>query len=528
MPDARQPPWKELPTVEIAGHRVARASRAELADAMAFDCHAARSLSLPPRVVFDVNGHGLSLARTDPAYSDAVDRADVLHADGGFIVTLSRWRSSTPIAERSATTDMIHDLADRAAQEGLGFYLLGGADSINKACAEQLVRKYPGLRIAGRHHGYFDHADLSGIAKDINESNADILWVGLGKPHEQFVALRLAGLVRCGWLITCGGCFNFVTGRYRRAPRWMQDMNLEWVHRMLTRPRQLFWRYLVTTPHALWIALLSPSKSTEVAGLTTERPGGGLPSVEIAGHQVARASRAELAEAMVVDCTAARSGSHPPRLVFSLNGEAISLARTNAQYREALRKADILHADGGFLVTLSRWKSKAPIAERSATTDMIHDCAARAVRQGLSFYLLGATEEVNRACAEELGSMYPGLRIAGRQHGYFDRDDIARIAEDINSSGADIVWIGLGKPNEQLFAVELQQLVKCGWLATCGGCFNFVTGHYQRAPQWMQDLNLEWLHRMITRPRQLFWRYLVTTPHALWLALFSPARSTGE
>lgn len=138
-----------------------------------------------------------------------------------------------------------------------------------------------------------------------------------------------------------------------------------------------------------------------------------LPTVAIAGHRVVTASRADLAAAMVRDCVAARSQGRTPRLVFSLNGEAVSLARADHKYREALRRADILHADGGFLVTLSRWKTKTPIVERSATTDMIHDCAARAAVTGLSFYLLGGTEEVNRACAEALEAKYRGLHIAG-------------------------------------------------------------------------------------------------------------------
>lgn len=246
-----------------------------------------------------------------------------------------------------------------------------------------------------------------------------------------------------------------------------------------------------------------------------------LPTVAIAGHRVATASRAELAEAMVRDCMAARAEMRMPRLVFSLNGEAVSLARTDKSYREALYNADILHADGGFLVTLSRWKTKTPIAERSATTDMIHDCAARAAATGLSFYLLGGTEEVNRACAEALAAKYPGLRIVGRRHGYFDGTELPTIARAINDSGADVVWLGLGKPREQMFALALQPLLRSGWIVTCGGCFNFVTGHYRRAPHWMQQMNLEWVHRMLTRPRQLFWRYFVTTPHALWIALVS-------
>ena len=63
--------------------------------------------------------------------------------------------------------------------------------------------------------------------------------------------------------------------------------------------------------------------------------------------------------------------------------------------------------------------------------------------------------------------------------------------------------------------------IKAGWLITCGGCFNFITGHYRRAPKWMQDANLEWLHRLATNPKKLFWRYLITTPHAMLIVFRS-------
>lgn len=253
-----------------------------------------------------------------------------------------------------------------------------------------------------------------------------------------------------------------------------------------------------------------------------------LPTVALAGHDVVRASRAELVEAMVHDCTSPSAGISHPRLVFDVNGQGLSLARTDPAYRDAVRHADILHADGGFLVALSRWRTPTPIAERSATTDMMHDFAARAALEGLSFYLLGGTEEVNAECAEKLTAMYPGLHIAGRRNGYFDRSDTSAISDDINASGANVVWVGLGKPYEQQFSVQIRQSLRGGWLITCGGCFNFITGHYRRAPKWMQDANLEWLHRMATRPRQLFWRYAVTTPHALWIALTSPAGTISD
>jgi exopolysaccharide biosynthesis WecB/TagA/CpsF family protein len=240
--------------VVVGGVPLVTASRQELTDAMVHDCLAARLRSVRARLVFDLNGQALSLRETDANYRAAFDRGDILHADGGFLVTLSRWLAGVPIAERSAATDLINDFSARAASEGLTFYLLGGTEEVNAACSRILVERYPGLKIAGRRNGYFSDAELPGILAEIDAVAPDVLWVGLGKQIEVPFAIAHNDL-HVGWLVTSGGCFNYVTGHYRRAPLWMQRMNLEWVHRMVTNPRQLFMRYLFTTPHALYLAL---------------------------------------------------------------------------------------------------------------------------------------------------------------------------------------------------------------------------------------------------------------------------------
>lgn len=248
--------WVPFETVVVGGVTLVTASRQDLTDAMAADCLNARRRDVPARLVFDLNGQGLSLYETDPAFRQAEDLADVLHADGGFLVTLSRWIAGVAIKERTATTDLIHDFSARAAADGLSFYLLGGDEEVNARCAEVLMELYPGLRIVGRRNGFFEPGDEAGIVAEINAVKPDVLWVGLGKPKEQVFCAKYRRVIKAGWVMQSGGCYNYVTGHYRRAPVWMQRMNLEWLFRMVDNPRQLLWRYVVTTPHALFLGLL--------------------------------------------------------------------------------------------------------------------------------------------------------------------------------------------------------------------------------------------------------------------------------
>lgn len=242
--------------------------------------------------------------------------------------------------------------------------------------------------------------------------------------------------------------------------------------------------------------------------------------VVVGGLKTACLSRGDLMSLMVEQCLARRmSSSQRTRLVFAVNGHTLSLAATDENFRALHEHADIIHADGQAIVFASQLLTDAPIPERSATTDFFHDAAIAAREHGLSFFLLGATEEVNARCAEAMRKMYPGLRIVGRRHGYFSRDEEAAVCEEISRSGADIVWVGLGIPLEQDFCVRNRHRIDAGWVVTAGGCYNYVTGHYRRAPAWMQAAGLEWLHRLWHEPRRLFWRYAITNPHAVFLLL---------
>jgi len=267
------------------------------------------------------------------------------------------------------------------------------------------------------------------------------------------------------------------------------------------------------------MAVALPSQY-EVFAAPKEAANDSYAEILLGGLKTACLTRDALARLLLVDCLKARGEKiHPPKLVFASNGHAVALAAQDTQFRDTFSQADLIHADGQAGVFASRFLTNTPVPERSATTDFIHDAARIGAEHGLRFFLLGATEEANAEAARILSETYPGLQIVGRLHGYFSEYDEDEIVDEINLTQPDVIWVGLSVPHEYDFAVRNKHRLKAGWLVTCGGCFNFVTGAYRRAPQWMQTAGLEWLYRLVREPKRLFWRYAVTNPLAVFLLL---------
>jgi len=226
-----------------------------------------------PRLVFSANGHGISLYNTDLAFRRAMDGADLVHADGMSVVFLGNLLCRGAFPERVSTTDAFDDIASVAQSQGLSFYLLGATEEANLEACENIRRRYPALKIVGRHHGYFSDKENKTIIEELREKKPDVVWVALGRPKQEFWCVenrrRLEGVT---WLKPCGGLFDFISGRRLRAPRWMQRAGLEWLYRLIQEPRRLWWRYLKTNLHCVYCCIFK----TKRFGLGAQTPGSSI------------------------------------------------------------------------------------------------------------------------------------------------------------------------------------------------------------------------------------------------------------
>jgi N-acetylglucosaminyldiphosphoundecaprenol N-acetyl-beta-D-mannosaminyltransferase len=250
----------------------------------------------------------------------------------------------------------------------------------------------------------------------------------------------------------------------------------------------------------------------------------GVPRISLGGLRLAVLDIEQTANFMIDLVFPTRRVGRPLYLT-SANGEVLARCSTEPMTERLFRAADLINADGQPLVTVSRLRSSTPLPERVATTDLFHVVARKAAAAGLTFYMFGADEDENAAAVANVRITYPDLRIVGHSHGYLRGDALRAKVDEINALAPDYLWVALGVPYEQAFVEEFTpRLSNVGVIKTAGGLFNFLSGSRPRAPQWMQQMGLEWAWRIWLEPRRLFWRYLTTNPRAIYL-LFHKSRT---
>jgi len=233
--------------------------------------------------------------------------------------------------------------------------------------------------------------------------------------------------------------------------------------------------------------------------------------VWVGGVPVERYTSGQWCKLLISDWQRKRREAVPPKVVTTVNGQVVSLFSEDADFRDAMLKTDHVAADGMSVVFASRLATDAPLPERVATTDWFHAAAKAASRHGIRFYVLGATARMNQLAIERIRLLYPYLQLAGARDGYFDRDRIDEVARDIAATRPDVLWIGVGNPEQLLLAHVFKNLIPgLTWVRTCGGLFDFLSGVRSRAPSTMQKAGLEWAYRMALEPKRLGWRYATT------------------
>jgi N-acetylglucosaminyldiphosphoundecaprenol N-acetyl-beta-D-mannosaminyltransferase len=219
------------------------------------------------------------------------------------------------------------------------------------------------------------------------------------------------------------------------------------------------------------------------------------------------------------------------RCVVLANVHVVVTASREPSFGTVLADADMVTPDGAAVAWLMR-NLGSPVQERVSGPDLTWSLLERCAADGLPVYFFGSTHETLALLAERLNAAFPELVVAGFEAPPFrpmtpaeDAEAVARI----NASGAGLVFVGLGCPKQEFWMHAHRGRINAVMLGV-GAAFDFHAGTVQRAPLWMQQNGLEWLHRLVSEPRRLWRRYLVTNTLFVWGAFWQLAlkRTTGH
>jgi N-acetylglucosaminyldiphosphoundecaprenol N-acetyl-beta-D-mannosaminyltransferase len=238
-------------------------------------------------------------------------------------------------------------------------------------------------------------------------------------------------------------------------------------------------------------------------------------------------SALRLAETAALICHSAGSGA--ALNVFTLNLDHVVKMRKSATFRAAYERAGLITADGFPIVLACRLRGKR--VNRVAGSDLIAPISAEAARCGKSIYLFGSSLPVLVKASRLLCERNAGLTIAGifaPPQGFDPTSEDARnCIATIGNSGADLCFVALGAPKQELFADHGRSLLPKISFVCIGAGLDFIAGTQVRAPHWMQRWGLEWLWRAASDPQRLLYRYLLcmgTLPGVLARAALVPRR----
>ena len=204
-------------------------------------------------------------------------------------------------------------------------------------------------------------------------------------------------------------------------------------------------------------------------------------------------------------------------------------ARRDRKLRAAHEAAYLVCADGRPLYWLGRLRGAAGIRQVPGI-DSVEEVCRGGVAEGWRHYFLGGGEGVAAALAETMIAKVPGLQVAGVETPPFRAltpDEVAAMRTRIRASGAQVVWIGLGTPKQELFMAEHAPHLPGTVAMGVGAAFDVLTGRIPRAPVWLRRIGFEWLYRLVREPRRLAWRYTSTIPPFVFLVIREAVSKTS-
>jgi len=249
---------QKLPTTEVLTMNVLALEREEI-----FDNLISRIKSRHLSYTCMPNVYCAVLYHKNTYFRKALSSADFVIADGLPLVWFSKLKGRK--IDRIRGSDLILSLCELSKEQGFSHFFYGGEPSIPEMLSKNLAKKYPWLDVVGTYappFRPFGHREDLSVIEEINRSNPDILWVGLGAPKQEVWMHQHRNQFQAPMMIGVGAAFDFLSGAKKPAPTWMQNCGLEWLVRWTQEPRRLSKRYIWYNSVFLMLVLSDLLKTT--------------------------------------------------------------------------------------------------------------------------------------------------------------------------------------------------------------------------------------------------------------------------
>lgn len=185
--------------------------------------------------------------------------------------------------------------------------------------------------------------------------------------------------------------------------------------------------------------------------------------------------------------------------VITANPIMVMAALENDKFMQVMQQADMVVPDGAGIVWAANHVG-APVAERVAGFDLLHELLRVGEQYHWRVYMLGTTDEVIQAAKERLQQQYSGIQIVGARDGFFGAAEDEEVVETIRQAAPDLLFVARGADTQEPWIAQYRDRLNATVMMGVGGSFDIISGRMKRAPEWMQKMKLEWFYRLAKQP----------------------------
>ncbi len=210
-----------------------------------------------------------------------------------------------------------------------------------------------------------------------------------------------------------------------------------------------------------------------------------------------------------------------PYGVSALAVHGVMTGVLDEEHRYRLNHLELVAPDGQPVRWGINWLHRTGLASRVYGPQLMLEVCRACAERGFAIALFGGSDELLEKLHQRLVERFPGLHIAAAIPSKFRTlraEEKQALVEQLQNSGARLVFVGLGCPRQEVWAFEFKEALRMPVIAV-GAAFNFHAGRLSQAPSWMQRAGLEWLYRLGCEPRRLWRRYVFLNPYYLWLLM---------